>query len=130
VFAGAALVVLVVLAGCGGGNEGQVSGVVKVDGEPLKSGKIAFFPVDPKTGGTAGGDIENGRYSVRVPITRMKVSISQSKVVGKKKLYNTPNSQEQDVTAEALPARYNEKTELEYDVKPGSQEKNFDLKSK
>ena len=77
---GVLLVILVVLAGCGGGSIGEVSGTVKVDGEPLKTGAILFVPADGKTQ-TAGGNIEDGRYSVKVPVTVMKVSITAPKVL-------------------------------------------------
>jgi hypothetical protein len=60
----------------------------------------------------------------------MKVSLSATKVVGKKKIYPTPESPEMDITVESLPARYNENTELTLDVKPGKNEKDFPLTSK
>jgi hypothetical protein len=126
---GALLVILFVLAGCGGASEGQVSGTVKVDGEPLKTGAITFIPVDGKTQ-TAGGNIDNGRYSVKVPVSVMKVAINAPKIVGYKKLYPTPDSETRPLTKEALPAKYNEQTELQLDVKPGPNAKDWDLKSK
>jgi hypothetical protein len=127
---GALLVVLVVLAGCGGESMGQVSGTVKVDGEPLKTGAITFIPVDGKTQ-TAGGNIEAGRYSVKkVPVTVMKIEIRAPKVIGTKKLYPTPDSETRPLTAEVLPARYNDQTELKLDVKSGTNVKDWDLKTK
>jgi hypothetical protein len=126
---GALIVVLVILAGCGGASMGEVSGTVKVDGEPLKTGAILFVPVDGKTQ-TAGGTIDGGSYSVKVPVSVMKVSITAPKVVGYKKLYNTPDSPKMPLTAEALPAKYNERTELQLDVKPGTNAKDWELKSK
>jgi hypothetical protein len=127
--AGGVLAALLALAGCGGGKTAQVNGTVKVDGKPVESGAIMFVPVDGKTS-TAGGEIKDGRYSVQVPVGAMKVSISAPKVVGKKKVYPTPNSPEMPVTKEALPARYNEQTELRLDVKPGTNPKDFDLQGK
>lgn len=131
VWAGGILMVLLALAGCGGVQEAQVSGTVKVDGEPLEKGVIRFMPPDGKTK-PPRVDIIKGHYSVKIPVGTWKVSISAPKVVGKKKLYDTPNSPERDVTKETLPERYNEQTELTVDVKPGViNEKNFDdLKSK
>ena len=52
------------------------------------------------------------------------------KVIGKKKIYPTPNSPEMPITVEALPAQYNEKTKLQLDVKGSKIEKDYDLKSK
>jgi hypothetical protein len=129
---------LVLLVGCGESmKRGEVSGKVTVDGKPLQDGAISFFPADGK-GPTAGGVIEDGEYLVQIPLTfgdvtearRMKVTISAPKVVGMKKLYNTEHSIERPVTAESLPARYNAKSELSIEVKPGNNEQNFDLKSK
>jgi hypothetical protein len=119
--------VLFLALGCAA--ESEVSGTVKVGGADLDSGAILFVPVDGKTG-TAGGEIKQGRYSVKVPVGQMKVSISAPKVVGQKKVYNTPNSPVMPVTAEALPARYNEKTELTLDVKPGRNTKDWALDGK
>ena len=48
-----------------------------------------------------------------------------TKVVGKKKMYNTPDSPEMPVTAELLPAKYNDKSDRTFDVKRGSNEKNW-----
>jgi hypothetical protein len=119
---------LLALAGCSG-NDGKVSGTVTVDGKPLENGSILFVPVDGKTP-TTGGSIKEGHYSVRVPIGKMKVSISAPKVVGRKKIYPTPDSPEMPVTKEALPSRYNEETSLTLDVQPGKIQKDFELQSK
>jgi hypothetical protein len=117
------------VAGCGdAGNMGVVSGTVKLDGQPVPSGTITFVPVDGMTT-TAGGPIRDGHYSVKVPIAVMRVSISVPKVTGSKKLYDTPDSPEMPLTAEALPARYNEQTELKIEVKAGSNPMDFDLTS-
>jgi hypothetical protein len=121
-------VVLLMLAGCAP-KDGQVSGTVTVDGEPLAVGSILFVPADGK-GQTTGGNIKDGHYSVRVSPGKMKVSISAAKVVGKKKIYPTPNSPEMPVTVEALPARYNQQTSLTLDVQPGKVAKDFELQSK
>src|SRR5690349_13504580 len=97
------------VAGCGGGEQfGEVSGTVSYDGKPVEDGAITFVP---DKGPTAGGGIKDGKYSAKVPVGPAKVSISAGKVVGQKKLYNTPDSPSQPVTAEYLPAKYNEKTE-------------------
>src|SRR5207245_7654867 len=120
---GALVGVLFVLTGCGG--EPTVKGEVNVDGKRLPEGSITFSPVDGKTS-TAGGKIFDGRYGpINVPVGSMKVSISAPKIKGYKKLYNRPDSPERPVFAEALPEKYNEKTELRMDVKSGPNEKDF-----
>jgi hypothetical protein len=127
--AGGLLVSLLALAGCGDHMTGEVSGTVTLGGTPVQAGAITFIPVDGKTG-TAGGAIKEGRYSARVPVGLMKVSISVPKVVRMKKLYNTPNSPEMPWTDESAPARYNAKTELRFEVAPGANEKDFALERK
>ena len=65
-----ALLVLLtgILQGCGDARDARVpvSGIVTVDGEPLKHGSITFLPV--KTPGTTtragGGSLTDGRFSI------------------------------------------------------------------
>jgi hypothetical protein len=117
------------LGGCDDSNLSEINGTVTVEGTPVGAGSITFFPADGQ-GPTAGGAIKDGKYSVKVPPGKLKVSISAPKVVGKKKLYNTPDSPEGDITAETLPARYNAKSELEFEVKSGKNTKDWDLQKK
>ncbi len=116
---------IVLLLGCGDGM-GQVTGTVTFNGTPIEKGSISFYPVDGKAV-TTGGKIKDGAYSVRVPIGEMQVKISMGKITGHKKLYDGPNSPVQPLTEEALPAKYNQDTELRLDVTPGKVEKNFEL---
>src|SRR5262249_60971208 len=103
-------------------------GAGRVDGQPVKVGTMSFFPKDGKTS-TAGGKITDGQYSVEVPVGVMKVSISEPRGSGKKKkLYPTADSPEVELQEEGLPARYNEQTELELEVKSGDNLKAWDLK--
>lgn len=112
------------VVGCGGEPSGEVSGTVTYDGKAVEDGAITFIP---ERGPTAGGVIKGGKYSTKVVVGPTKVTISGSKVVGSKKVYDTPNSPVMPVTAEALPAKYNSASELKYEVKPGAQTKDFDL---
>ena len=127
-FGGLVLCALLI-AGCDASKFAEVSGTVTVDGKPVSAGSITFLPVDGLTP-TAGGQIKDGKYSVKVPVGPMKVTISAPKAIGKKKLYATPDSPEGTLYAEALPERYNEKTELTLDVKSGSNDKDWELKGK
>jgi hypothetical protein len=124
------LVVLLALVGCGG--ETIVTGTVKVDDKPLEEGNITLFPVDGKTA-TSGSAIKDGHYTVNgAPVGTMRVVVSKPKIVGYKKLYNTPDAKKYPVTAEALPERYSDsqKSELKIDVHSGTNQKNFELQSK
>ncbi|MHB1035946.1 MAG: hypothetical protein ACYC0Y_15010, partial [Pirellulales bacterium] len=66
----------------------------------------------------------------KVPAGKVKVEIRVSKVVGEKKLYDTPNSPVQPIMQEVLPPTYHDRTTLELDVQPGANEKNYALKTK
>jgi hypothetical protein len=125
---GCLLVVAVLTAGCSKGPPvGQVTGTVTVDGTPAENGGISFIPVDRKAG-TAGAAIKDGRYTAAdVPVGKVKVEIRVTKVVGEKKLYDTPDSKVMPITENILPPRYNDRTTLELDVQPGENEKNYDL---
>ena len=113
-------------AGCDGSGLADVSGTVTVDGTPIEEGAITFYPVDGQ-GQTAGGPIKDGKYSVPVSVGKMKVSISYPRAIGKKKLYNTPESPEGIIWKEGLPGRYNEQSELTFEVKSGKNTKDWEL---
>ena len=124
-----AAAVLVLASGCSDSNEATVSGAITVDGTPPKEGSIGFIPADGQSR-TAGGQIADGKYEARVPIGKMLVQVRVPKVVGQRKLYNTPDSPTQPILEEVLPAKYNSQTELELTVKPGENQQDYQLKSK
>lgn len=116
-------------AGCSRDSKhGTVTGTVTLDGQPLTQGLIRFVPADGRTA-SADTAIENGSYSAQVPVGDKQIWISASKVVGKRKMYDTPDSPTVDVTQELLPARYNAQTTLTLKVEPGKQQKTFELTS-
>jgi hypothetical protein len=122
------LVVLGLVVGCGGRPTTTVEGKVTLDGAPVEKGSIRFVPSDGAAPG--GGEIKDGRYSVKVATGEAKVEITSPKVVDKKKMYDTPDSPMIDVTKESIPEKYNAKSELKYKVERGTNTKDFDLKSK
>src|SRR6185295_13421709 len=109
---------LVHVGGCSRSDIGTVTGSVTVDGEPAKVGAISFFAVDGRAP-TAGAPIVDGKFSAQVNPGVCMVQIRVSKVVGKKKIYDTPNSPVREVWAEVLPPKYNDNTQLKLDVKRG-----------
>lgn len=123
------LVFCVLSVGCSKSNVGTVTGTVTVDGEPAIVGAISFFALDGKAP-TAGAPIVDGAYSAKVSPGQCMVQVRVSKVVGEKKLYDTPNSPVRKVWAEVLPAKYNDNTELRLDVKLGENKQDYNLKSK
>jgi hypothetical protein len=120
---------LAAAAGCAEPTTGRVSGTVTIDGQPAKMGSIAFMPADGK-GRTAGSEIVDGEYAAAVSLGEMKVEIRVPKIVGEKKLYDTPDSPMKSLMAESLPARFNDETELRLQVAPGENPKDFELSTK
>jgi hypothetical protein len=121
--------ILLFVVGCEADPTALVKGTAQFDGQPIEDGSISFFPVDGKSQ-TAGGNIKNGAYSVKVPQGVMKVAITWQKETGeKKKLYDTDDSPVMSKKAQALPDKYadREKTELQYEVKPGINAKDWIL---
>lgn len=118
---------MLLVVGCAAETMGTVSGEVRFDGKVVESGGITFFSVDG-TAQTTGGTITNGRYTCKVPVGKMKVVLTAPKQVGTKAVYEKKeNSPMMPVTIEALPEKYNAKSELIFDVKLGQNEKNFEL---
>ena len=116
--------------GCGGGPpQAQVRGTVTLDGKPLDSGVIHFFPQTDAGGPSASADVVAGRYQLLTGVGPMKVVINSNKVVGKRKMYDTPDSPVVEETRDVLPERYNMKSELKAALTPGPNEVNFDLAS-
>ena len=109
-------------------SKGSVSGTVTLDGQPLQSGLIRFVPVDGQTP-TAEATITDGEFSAEVPVGEKQVSISAPKIVGKRKVYETPDAPSIDIVAELLPARYNVTSELTLNVTGGRQDAEFKLES-
>lgn len=107
-------------------NMGKVSGTVSVDGQPVENGSISFISVDGMSP-TAGGTIVDGKYTSEAPLSEARVEIRVPKIVGKKKLYDTPDSPVQDIMTELLPRKYNEETELRFTAERGNNEKNWEL---
>lgn len=122
--------VLAAVGGCASETTtGTVTGDVTLDGQPLKEGIIRFLPADGQSP-TASATIADARFRATVPLGAMRVEISAPKIVGKRKMYDTPGSPVVDVVAELIPARYNVRSELTMIVQKGAQEKRFELKSK
>jgi hypothetical protein len=126
-------------AGCGGPSDNlprqAVSGEVKFDGAPLKSGLIQFQPAEAGAVTAGGTGIVDGSYSLRaaeglVP-GNYQVSVTTA---GDTTTPLAPGGTPGDPVLkvkEPIPARYNATTELKAQVtKEGPNKFNFDLKSK
>ena len=93
---GALLLLATAVVGCGG--MGDVSGVVKYNGEPLEFGTIQFLGSD---GIPYSAKIEaGGKYSIRVPVGEAKVAITSIKSTD---LVGTPKKAPQDKARLVVP---------------------------
>jgi hypothetical protein len=112
-------------AGCGVKTY-PITGSVKMDGEPIPEGHIAF--VSEELGAGGNGPITDGHYNVAVPHGKVKIQITASKMqklpAGQKGMYGKT----EELRA-YIPAKYNAATELKEEI-TGPKELNFDLKSK
>jgi hypothetical protein len=120
-----------VCTGCsgGGGDEipkHEVSGTVTLKGQPLAEGTISFVPADGQ-GPTAGAAIQEGQYTAQVPPGPKRVEIHAVKVVGQRKMFDTPDSPTVDVTEELVPPQYNTESTLHADVQDDRDDLNFTL---
>jgi hypothetical protein len=107
---------------------GIVNGTVTLDGAPLPSGLIRFTPEDGQSP-SADAAINDGTFEARVPVGKKRVTISAPKVVGKRKMYETPDSPTVDTVEELLPEQYNVRSTLTLTVTPGEQPAKFELQS-
>lgn len=127
--------------GCGksGPPRYEVSGNITVDGIPVPTGTIGFLP-DGVDGPAAGGQITDGSYKIKasqgptagphkVEIRGFRESGKpvatgiDGTTVGPSAVANTEKIQMY------VPEKYNSKTTLKFDVEPGKNEKDFELKS-
>jgi hypothetical protein len=125
-----ALAAVLALAGCNSDSaSGEVTGTVTVNGEtPPVGSSINFVPTGAGSSG-GGGGITDGKYAVKLPVGNYKVEIRVPRPVKAGKVIKAgPGPGAGVEIEESLPAKYNEKTELTFEVKPGKNEKNWELK--
>ncbi|MBC8113996.1 MAG: carboxypeptidase regulatory-like domain-containing protein [Candidatus Saccharimonas sp.] len=120
---GACLLALVI-AGCSktGPQLALVEGTVLLDGQPLQNAEVEFQPAkgSPSIGSTG----VDGKYKLR--FSRDKWGAE----VGKHKVQITTFSPEgEGKFKERVPARYNTATELSFEVLPGPNWRDFDLRT-
>jgi hypothetical protein len=128
--AAAGLLAAALTAGCDSGPKtGEVTGKITVDGQvPMNGSSIRFVPTDGKSA-SAGDTLKDGKYTVKVAAGPCRVEIRVPELVGKnRKPEDGPASG--DVVRESLPEKYHEKTELTFDVQPGTQQKDWEVSRK
>lgn len=143
-------VICLAALGCdGGGSRGRVTGKVTLDGKPLPNAAVTFMPAEggASSGVTdAEGNYELGHFDGKgAVIGKHKVAVTtvqQASAAAAPSLSaDSPEYAKQasggssadyanaKKFVEPIPEKYNVKTELEHEVKSGSQVINLDLKS-
>ena len=133
----AVMLLITALQGCGGGMRyASVSGKVTLDGKPVAKAVVTFNPV-PKSGSDIAGNSasgttdENGQYTLR---TYVEGSWKDGAQLGKHKvsisLQESRGEGDRALIREKLPKKYNLETELNRDVNAGSNQIDFELKSR
>jgi hypothetical protein len=126
------LAVLSLTAGCNDGPAmGEVSGTVKVDGQvPAAGSSITFIPTDgqsPTAGALLG---EDGRYRVQVPVGKARVEIRVPRPRAKRAAKAQGPGAEGGWIEESLPTKFNDKSELTFEVKSGKNQKDWEVSTK
>jgi hypothetical protein len=116
-------------AGCGASRSdapalAPVSGVVTMDGKPVGNAIVAFNP--PGGQSSFGPTDAEGRYSLSY------IDNLEGAAIGPHVVSITTRTEGPDAIGnkDPIPARYNEKSELKAEVRPGPNELNFELVSK
>lgn len=103
--------------------EGIVQGEVRLDGKPLPDGNISFFSVDDRHA-PASGTIQDGKFSVKVPVGKVRVVIHSLQII------RPANLPDEGDARERVPEKYNINSQLRHDVVPGENPVIFELSSK
>ena len=127
---------LLVLAGVGLAfgflreTEPTVTGMVRLDNQPLTSGSIAWIPIEGTPGPGGGSGINSdGKYEIKRGLHpgKYRVEIRSSITLSRKVVNPTIPADLVDEEVSVVPERYNTRSELICDVGPGSNVFNFDL---
>ena len=123
---------LPLIAGCSKGTEASIGGNVTLDGSPLNDATITFIPTTGGQRQAAWATINAGKYSISAAsglgLGQFRVEVRALRPMGDKMPSIDPTL---PIPAkEAVPSRYNSKSELAVEIKPGANTANFDLKSK
>lgn len=123
------------LGGCrGGAPTAMVEGEVTLDEMPIEIGAILFVPTG-EAGAVTGGAIERGKYRLdgKQSLTpgNYKVEIRANRKSGKQiKDSLSQAGAPIDEMVEAVAPQFNTNTELQVDIVPGANTKNFQVRSR
>jgi hypothetical protein len=140
-------VLLILSAGCS--SRGTISGKVTINDQPVHRGTITFYTLD-KSWASAASIGEDGSYTIaKVPLGPVKISVVSAErnprlgakfkarstlAPGEANAEDVPpkfrNRFNPEASGPSVPKKYNdpETSGLTYEVKPGKQEHNIDIK--
>jgi hypothetical protein len=131
------LLILVVLAGCGGDSieRGTVRGRVTYQGKNVEQGVIQFSPIGDTKGRPSGADIVDGKYEIKEngpAVGTHRVEIQSYRKTGRKVPdllgdVSNPNRPMIDEVVPSLPAMYNVESTLTAEIEPEENVRDFDL---
>jgi hypothetical protein len=130
------LIPMAAMLGCVGKdpNRSAIGGNVTLDGKPVERGSIVFVATDGTKGAATGGQIEGGRYQIAgkdgAAVGWNRVEVRAVRKTGRmipKGLGGTGKMIEEQ--AEGVAARFNARSTLKLDVKPGDNTANFEVTS-
>jgi hypothetical protein len=135
-----------VVAGCGEGvgisGLAPVQGKVTLDGQPLSGAQVVFVPVDPAGRASVGATDGDGNYEIvtntdkgampgsyRVAVSYL-VRPDGSPITSVEEGMDATQLEASGQAKQGLPTRYSDplQTELKFEVKPGKNEYNIDMK--
>jgi hypothetical protein len=125
-----------VSTGCSGSvRRAPVAGKVTLDGEPIAEGRITFHPAEGQQGPNAGAVILNGTYSIPASMGATvgpnRVEIHASRKTNRQIASAYGRSDKIEEVEEAVPAIYNDKTLLTFDIEPGKKNvADFELRTR
>lgn len=121
---------VVLVMGCGGdSNVGSVSGTVTLDGSPVSDALVSFSPKRNGGSPSAGKTDSGGQYTLQYTRSAAGAEIGEHDV--KISTYQSANPDAEPprtAVAETIPMKYNYKSELTREVKPGRNTIDFELK--
>jgi hypothetical protein len=116
------------LAGCNP-SLATVSGEVTLNDQPLQTGTIQYEAAEGDAE-PARASIQNGKYELRTVPGKKLVRISAPVVVRQVKESSAPDAAVIDIPEESLPDRFHIKSELTFEVQPGSNTKDWKVEPK
>lgn len=126
-----ALALIALAAGCGPADpyaRVRVSGQVVVDGKPLEQGEIGFVPT--RDGPSAHGPVAAGRYDIAradgPAAGPYRVEVRSIRPTGRTVPDRDNPGQTMPETRDAIPDRFNLRSELKAEVQPGA-DQSFDF---